>query len=160
MFDTNLEIAFAPFFILWIKESIFFVSPLTFIEDLNLFLDSGKSTSKTNSIKSSGLFSLKISFMSFQLIAFNSSWELTAYLIVCIVNLLPSLSALKVVSWEEIEKQASKNVIVNATSGAGINIYASEKLDAKANSGGDIDFKGNPKSVNKNSSSGGDISKI
>ena len=54
----------------------------------------------------------------------------------------------------------SKNVIVNATSGAGINIYASEKLDAKANSGGDIDFKGNPKSVNKNSSSGGDISKI
>ena len=54
----------------------------------------------------------------------------------------------------------SKNVIVNATSGADINIYASEKLDAKANSGGDIDYKGNPKSVNKNSSSGGDISKI
>jgi len=53
----------------------------------------------------------------------------------------------------------SKNVIVKATSGADINIYASEKLDANANSGGDIDFKGNPKSVNKNSSSGGDISK-
>ena len=54
----------------------------------------------------------------------------------------------------------SENVIVNATSGADINIYASKKLDAKANSGADIDFKGNPKYVNKTSSSGGDISKI
>jgi hypothetical protein len=54
----------------------------------------------------------------------------------------------------------SKNVLVKATSGADINIYASEKLEANANSGGDIDFKGNPKYVNKNSSSGGDISKI
>ncbi|ARV16744.1 head GIN domain-containing protein [Polaribacter sp. SA4-12] len=53
----------------------------------------------------------------------------------------------------------SKNVLVKVTSGADINIYASEKLDASANSGGDIDFKGNPKSVNKKSSSGGDISK-
>ena len=53
----------------------------------------------------------------------------------------------------------SQNVLVKATSGADINIYASEKLDAKANSGGDIDFKGNPKSVNKKESSGGDISK-
>lgn len=53
----------------------------------------------------------------------------------------------------------SQNVLVKATSGADINIYASEKLDAKASSGGDIDFKGNPKSVNKKESSGGDISK-
>jgi hypothetical protein len=53
----------------------------------------------------------------------------------------------------------SKNVFVKVTSGADINIYASEKLDAKANSGGDIDFKGNPKSVTKKSNSGGDISK-
>jgi hypothetical protein len=53
----------------------------------------------------------------------------------------------------------SENVLVKVTSGADINIYASEKLDANANSGGDIDFKGNPKSVTKKSSSGGDISK-
>ena len=53
----------------------------------------------------------------------------------------------------------SKNVTVRVTSGADINIYASEKLDAKATSGGDIDFKGNPKQVNKKSSSGGDVSK-
>jgi hypothetical protein len=52
----------------------------------------------------------------------------------------------------------SKNVIVKVTSGADINVYASESLDAKATSGGDIDFKGNPKNVNKKSSSGGDIS--
>ncbi len=52
----------------------------------------------------------------------------------------------------------SKNVIVNVTSGADINVYASESLDANATSGGDIDFKGNPKNVNKKSSSGGDIS--
>ena len=52
----------------------------------------------------------------------------------------------------------SKIVIVKVTSGADINVYASESLDAKATSGGDIDFKGNPKNVNKKSSSGGDIS--
>lgn len=53
----------------------------------------------------------------------------------------------------------SKNVIAKATSGADINVYASEKLDASATSGGDIDFKGNPKKINKRSSSGGDVSK-
>jgi hypothetical protein len=43
----------------------------------------------------------------------------------------------------------SENVIVKATSGADINIYASNRIEAKANSGGDIDFRGNPKKVNK-----------
>ncbi|NVJ88978.1 MAG: DUF2807 domain-containing protein [Flavobacteriaceae bacterium] len=52
----------------------------------------------------------------------------------------------------------SENVNVNVTSGADINIYASESISAKASSGGDIDFKGNPKQVNKKSSSGGSIS--
>ncbi|WP_343329513.1 head GIN domain-containing protein [Polaribacter staleyi] len=53
----------------------------------------------------------------------------------------------------------SKNTIAKVTSGANINIYASEKLEAYATSGGDIDFKGNPKSINKKASSGGSISK-
>lgn len=52
----------------------------------------------------------------------------------------------------------SKSVTVNVTSGADINVYASESIDARATSGGDVDFKGNPKQVNKKSSSGGSIS--
>ncbi|WP_299668649.1 head GIN domain-containing protein [uncultured Polaribacter sp.] len=53
----------------------------------------------------------------------------------------------------------SNNVIVNASSGADINIYASQKIEAKASSGGDVDFKGNPAKVTKKSSSGGSVSK-
>jgi len=52
----------------------------------------------------------------------------------------------------------SKNATVNVSSGADINIYASESITASASSGGDIDFKGSPKSVTKKSSSGGSIS--
>ena len=52
----------------------------------------------------------------------------------------------------------SENVTVNVTSGADINIYASVSLDARATSGGDIDFKGNPRNVKKSSTSGGSIS--
>lgn len=52
----------------------------------------------------------------------------------------------------------SKNATVKVTSGADINIFASENIDAVATSGGDIDFKGNPKKVNKTSTSGGSIS--
>lgn len=52
----------------------------------------------------------------------------------------------------------SKNVTVRVSSGADINIYASESIAAKATSGGDIDFKGSPENVTKKSSSGGSIS--
>lgn len=52
----------------------------------------------------------------------------------------------------------SKKTTVRVTSGADINVYASETLDAIATSGGDIDFKGNPKKTNNSSSSGGSIS--
>lgn len=52
----------------------------------------------------------------------------------------------------------SENTLAKATSGADINIHASEKLEASANSGGDIDYKGNPKKLTKKSSSGGSIS--
>ena len=52
----------------------------------------------------------------------------------------------------------SKDVSVNVSSGADINIYASESLHAKASSGGDIDVKGNPKTVSKKSTSGGSVS--
>ena len=52
----------------------------------------------------------------------------------------------------------SKNVSAKVTSGADINVYASESIVAKATSGGDIDFMGNPKKVDKKTSSGGSIS--
>ena len=52
----------------------------------------------------------------------------------------------------------SQNVIAKVTSGANIDVYASESIDAVATSGGDIDYKGNPRQVNKKSTSGGSIS--
>lgn len=55
-------------------------------------------------------------------------------------------------------KLRSKQVTVNVTSGADINIYASESINATATSGGDIDFKGSPKKINKTKNSGGSIS--
>jgi uncharacterized membrane protein len=53
----------------------------------------------------------------------------------------------------------SKNVTVKVSSGADINIFASESLDARASSGGDIDYRGNPEHINKKTSSGGSVSK-
>jgi hypothetical protein len=53
----------------------------------------------------------------------------------------------------------SDNAIAKVTSGASINIYASKKMEGKATSGGGIDFKGNPATINKDTSSGGSISK-
>ena len=52
----------------------------------------------------------------------------------------------------------SKNATVKVNSGANIDVYVTESLDAKASSGGDIDFRGNPKKVDKRKSSGGSIS--
>jgi len=52
----------------------------------------------------------------------------------------------------------SKNVTVKATSGANIDVFASESIMAKANSGGDIDYKGNPEKLKVKSSSGGSVS--
>jgi len=54
----------------------------------------------------------------------------------------------------------SENAYVSVTSGADIYIYASVKIEANATSGGDIDFKGNPKQTKNSSSSGGSVSKI
>jgi hypothetical protein len=53
----------------------------------------------------------------------------------------------------------SNNVIAKATSGASINVYASKKMEGKATSGGNVTFRGNPTSINKETSSGGSVSK-
>jgi len=59
----------------------------------------------------------------------------------------------------DADELESQNAIAKASSGANIDLHVSEKLTAKASSGGDIDFSGNPKEVNKNTSSGGSVSK-
>ena len=52
----------------------------------------------------------------------------------------------------------SKNVTVKVSSGANIDVNATEFLNARASSGGDIDYRGNPKKINKKTSSGGSVS--
>lgn len=52
----------------------------------------------------------------------------------------------------------SKNATVKVNSGANIDVHATESLTAKASSGGDIDYRGNPKRIDKKKSSGGSIS--
>ncbi len=50
------------------------------------------------------------------------------------------------------------DVYAKVSSGANINVNVTGKLTAKASSGGDIDYEGNPKDVNKDTSSGGSVS--
>lgn len=52
----------------------------------------------------------------------------------------------------------SKDVTAKVSSGADISVNATESINARASSGGDIRYKGNPERVNKKSSSGGGIS--
>ena len=49
---------------------------------------------------------------------------------------------------------------IKATSGANITVNTSKELIAKASSGGDIKYLGNPKIVNKNNSSSGSIRRL
>ena len=53
----------------------------------------------------------------------------------------------------------SKNVTAKVSSGASISVYASENINGRASSGGSISFEGDPKTVTKNTSSGGSISR-
>lgn len=53
----------------------------------------------------------------------------------------------------------SETTTVKVSSGANIDIHASKEIDAKASSGGDIDYRGNPKRIHKKTSSGGSVSK-
>ncbi len=52
----------------------------------------------------------------------------------------------------------TKNAKVKASSGSNIDINVSGQLTAKASSGGDIDYEGNPTNIDKKTSSGGSIS--
>ncbi|MBG7629336.1 MAG: DUF2807 domain-containing protein [Bacteroidetes bacterium] len=58
----------------------------------------------------------------------------------------------------DADQLESVDAYAKASSGANINVNASGKLTAKASSGGDIDFEGNPTSINKDTSSGGSVS--
>ncbi len=51
------------------------------------------------------------------------------------------------------------DVYAKVSSGANINVNVSGKLTAKASSGGGIDYEGNPTNINKDTSSGGSVSR-
>lgn len=51
----------------------------------------------------------------------------------------------------------TKKCIASVSSGADVRVYATEQLDANANSGGDISYSGNPEKKDINESSGGDV---
>ena len=58
----------------------------------------------------------------------------------------------------DADELESVDAYTKASSGANINVNVTGKLTAKASSGGDIDYEGNPTSVNKDTSSGGSVS--
>ncbi len=58
----------------------------------------------------------------------------------------------------DADELKSIDAYAKASSGAHINVNVTGKLTANASSGGDIDFEGNPTSVNKDTSSGGSVS--
>ena len=58
----------------------------------------------------------------------------------------------------DADKLQSMDAFVKASSGANIHISVTGHLNAKASSGGGIDFSGSPKQITKEASSGGHIS--
>lgn len=58
----------------------------------------------------------------------------------------------------DAEDLKSRNASARASSGANIDLHVEETLTAKASSGGDIDYTGSPRDVNKDTSSGGSVS--
>lgn len=61
-------------------------------------------------------------------------------------------------SFIDADELKATDVFARVSSGANIDVNVSGKLTAKASSGGDIDYEGNPKQVNKDTSSGGSVS--
>ncbi len=57
----------------------------------------------------------------------------------------------------DADELSSINVSAKASSGANIKVDVSGKLTAKASSGGSVVYEGNPKEINKEASSGGNI---
>jgi hypothetical protein len=58
----------------------------------------------------------------------------------------------------DADELRSIDAFAKVSSGTNINVNVSGKLTAKASSGGDIDYEGNPKNINKDTSSGGSVS--
>lgn len=58
----------------------------------------------------------------------------------------------------EAFKLLANTVTASASSGSSLEVYASKEINASASSGADIDVKGTPQNVNKNTSSGGSVS--
>lgn len=58
----------------------------------------------------------------------------------------------------DADELIATDVYAKVSSGADIDVNVKGKLTAKASSGGDIDYEGNPKQIDKNTSSGGSVS--
>jgi hypothetical protein len=56
-------------------------------------------------------------------------------------------------------KMISERTLVDISSGGLAQVYAKEKLDVHASSGGSVEFQGSPVSLSKRLSSGGSVSK-
>ncbi|PCH52038.1 MAG: DUF2807 domain-containing protein [Flavobacteriaceae bacterium] len=59
----------------------------------------------------------------------------------------------------DADKLEAVDVYAKVSSGANINVNVSGKLTAKASSGGSIDYEGSPKNIDKDTSSGGSVSR-
>jgi len=59
----------------------------------------------------------------------------------------------------DADELESFEAYTKASSGSNINVNVSGQLTATASSGGDIDYEGTPTSINKNTSSGGSVSR-
>ena len=55
-------------------------------------------------------------------------------------------------------KMISERTLVDISSGGLAQVYAKEKLDVQASSGGSVEFQGSPVSLSKRLSSGGSVS--
>ncbi len=59
----------------------------------------------------------------------------------------------------DAEELKAVDVTAKVSSGANIDVFVTGKLTARASSGGDIDYSGNPENIDKDTSSGGSVSR-
>ncbi|UKJ07735.1 head GIN domain-containing protein [Solitalea lacus] len=131
-------------------------------KDLNsIVASSGSDVSSTNQIKANKLFTeassgadLKLNLNVNELICETSSGSDAE-----LSGTAKSFNV-KSSSGSDVDayKLTSTICVAQASSGSDIDITVTQQLTADASSGGDISYKGNPKNVKKNESSGGDIS--
>lgn len=59
-----------------------------------------------------------------------------------------------------MKEMTVRTVEASATAGSDVSVTATDAINARANSGGDVTFRGNPATINKKKSTGGDVRQI